>query len=120
MPAVAGGYDDPSTTPSIKTGAAPAAGGGDGDDAGGGFGMPTETPSATGQGLTGVSTEKTGVADIGDPYQLSASLYENIMRILQQDRENRRDDRNRARTYYGGGSVRASDRIDEIARIIRG
>jgi hypothetical protein len=87
---------------------------------GGGFGMPTETPSATGQGLTGVSTEKAGVADIGDPYQLSASLYENIMRILQQDRENRRDDRNRARTYYGGGSVRASDRIDEIARIIRG
>ena len=87
---------------------------------GGGFGMPTETPSVTGQGLTGVSTEKAGVADIGDPYQLSASLYENIMRILQQDRENRRDDRNRARTYYGGGSVRASDRIDEIARIIRG
>lgn len=87
---------------------------------GGGFGVPTETPSATGQGLTGVSTEKAGVADIGDPYQLSASLYENIMRILQQDRENRKDDRNRARTYYGGGSVRASDRIDEIARIIRG
>ena len=102
------------------TGTGTGDGAGDGTGGSGGFGMPTETPSATGQGLTGVSTEKAGVADIGDPYQLSASLYENIMRILQQDRENRRDDRNRTRTYYGGGSVRASDRIDEIARIIRG
>jgi len=109
-------YEYETSTPTIKTGEAPVIKTG----GGGGFGMPTETPSATGQGLTGVSTEKAGVADIGDPYQLSASLYENIMRVLQQDRENRRDDRNRTRTYYGGGSVRASDRIDEIARIIRG
>ena len=102
------------------TGTGTGDGTGDGTGGSGEFDLFTETPSATGQGLTGVSTEKAGVADIGDPYQLSASLYENIMRILQQDRENRKDDRNRARTYYGGGSVRASDRIDEIARIIRG
>jgi hypothetical protein len=65
-----------------------------------------------------MSTEKAGVADIAG-FDLNASLYENIMRILQQNSGNRRDDRNRTRPYYGGGQVRNAD-IDELMRLIRG
>jgi hypothetical protein len=59
-----------------------------------------------------VKTEQAGVADIGTPYDLNASLLDNIMRILSdEDRETK---------YYGGGSVNEYNDINEVIRLLRG
>jgi hypothetical protein len=59
-----------------------------------------------------VETEQAGVADIGAPYDLDASLLDNIMRILSdEDRETK---------YYGGGSVNEYNATNEVIRLLRG
>ena len=107
MPAVAGGYDDPSTTPSIKTGAAPAAGGGDGGGGGGGGG--TTAPSS---GIRTVSGGPGPSVDIDYLYDFARGLEQPF-----QATEEEEEDIVRAAE---GGMIGGTDDFERILRILRG
>jgi hypothetical protein len=69
----------------------------------------------TAQGMYSVGTEKAGVADIGTPYDLNATLLDNIMRILAEG-----DAGTEETELYGGGSVNGYNATDEIIKLLRG
>lgn len=62
-----------------------------------------------------VGTEQAGVADIGTPYDLNASLLENIMRILSESEAGAE-----GTELYGGGSVNGYNATDELIKLLRG
>jgi hypothetical protein len=67
------------------------------------------------QSVYSVGTEKAGVADIGTPYDLNASLLENIMRILAEG-----DAGTEETELYGGGRVNGYNATDELIKLLRG
>jgi hypothetical protein len=75
-------------------------------------GVPTPAPS---QGMRMESTEKAGLAEIDNQFDLDASLAENLMRILSGKSDNEQES-----AYYGGGKVGPHANIDEIIRLLRG
>jgi hypothetical protein len=85
------------------------------ETAGGGAatpGVPTPAPSL---GMRMESTEKAGLAEIDNQFDLDASLAENLMRILSGKSDNEQES-----AYYGGGKVGPRANIDEIIRLLRG
>ena len=85
------------------------------DDAGGSTtGAPIQQPQST-QDMYSVGTEQAGLADIGTPYDLNASLIDNIMRILAE-----RDAGAEETELYGGGSVNRYNATDELIKLLRG
>jgi hypothetical protein len=62
-----------------------------------------------------VGTEQAGLADIGTPYDLNASLIDNIMRILAEG-----DADTEETELYGGGSVNRYNATDELIKLLRG
>ena len=69
----------------------------------------------TAQGMYSVGTEQAGVADIGIPYDLNASLLDNIMRILAEKEAGAEETE-----LYGGGSVNGYNATDELIKLLRG
>jgi hypothetical protein len=75
---------------------------------------PIQQPQST-QNMYSVGTEKAGVADIGTPYDLNASLLDNIMRILAEKEAGAEETE-----LYGGGSVNGYNATDELIKLLRG
>ena len=75
---------------------------------------PIQQPQST-QDMYSVGTEQAGLADIGTPYDLNASLIDNIMRILAE-----RDAGAEETELYGGGSVNRYNATDELIKLLRG
>ena len=109
MPAVAGGYDDPSTTPSIKTGAAPVESGDAGGGGGGGGGGGTTAPSG---GIRTVSGGPGPSVDIDYLYDFARGLEQPF-----QATEEEEEDIVRAAE---GGMIGNTDDFERILRILRG
>jgi hypothetical protein len=78
-------------------------------------GVVTPTTPAPQQGMRVEGTEKAGLAEIDPQFELSASLLDNLLRILSSE-----DDNGTGVPYYRGGKVAPYADIDEIIRLLRG
>jgi hypothetical protein len=100
--------------PPLKTSPAPDLGSPGGSGSPGSPATPIQQPQST-QDMYSVGTEQAGLADIGTPYDLNASLIDNIMRILAE-----RDAGAEETELYGGGSVNRYNATDELIKLLRG
>jgi hypothetical protein len=100
--------------PPLKTSPAPDLGSPGGSGSPGSPATPIQQPQST-QDMYSVSTEQAGLADIGTPYDLNASLLDNIMRILAQ-----KEAGDEETELYGGGSVNRYNATDELIKLLRG
>jgi hypothetical protein len=80
-----------------------------------GTALKTPTPQAAGQGVRMEATEKAGLADIENMFDLDASLLDNILKVLSNDSDNQTNS-----SYYSGGKVAPSDELSELLRLLRG
>lgn len=75
-------------------------------------------PSPTvlyGQGMREEKTEKAGLADIGDAFDIGDMSLANVLSLLAGEGDN-----TQRAPYYGGGSVNRANSVDEILRLLRG
>jgi hypothetical protein len=100
--------------PPLRTSPAPDLGSSGSPGSPGSPATPIQQPQST-QDMYSVSTEQAGLADIGTPYDLNASLIDNIMRILAE-----RDAGAEETELYGGGSVNRYNATDELIKLLRG
>jgi hypothetical protein len=100
--------------PPLRTSPAPDLGSPGGSGSPGSPATPIQQPQST-QDMYSVGTEQAGLADIGTPYDLNASLLDNIMRILAE-----RDAGAEETELYGGGSVNRYNATDELIKLLRG
>jgi hypothetical protein len=77
--------------------------------------LKTPTTPTAGQGVRMEATEKAGLAEIDNQFDLNASLVENLMRILSSESDSEQEV-----GYYGGGTVAPYANVDEIIRLLRG